>query len=271
MNVAQCLTRGQVLGLPRLEAQILFLHAAGRSLHDRAWLFAHDTDEVLPEQLAAFEAFAQRRLQHEPVAFIVGQKEFFGLRLAIDKRVLDPRPDTEVLVEWALACGEGLAHPRYLDLGTGSGAIALALKSQLSGAEVLAVDSSSEALSLAAQNAQHLALNVSFLQSNWFSEVQGKFNVLVSNPPYIEDHDPHLAQLTHEPLQALTSGADGLQDIRNIVQNAPNHLEMGGWLLIEHGWRQAAAVRGLLEKAGFKQVQSKLDLAGIERCSGGKK
>jgi release factor glutamine methyltransferase len=271
MNVAQCLTRGQVLGLPRLEAQILFLHAAGRSLHDRAWLLAHDTDEVLPEQLAAFEAFAQRRLQHEPVAFIVGQKEFFGLRLAIDKRVLDPRPDTEVLVEWALACGEGLAHPRYLDLGTGSGAIALALKSQLSGAEVLAVDSSSEALSLAAQNAHHLALNVSFLQSNWFSEVQGKFNVLVSNPPYIEDHDPHLAQLTHEPLQALTSGADGLQDIRNIVQNAPNHLEMGGWLLIEHGWRQAAAVRGLLEKAGFKQVQSKLDLAGIERCSGGKK
>lgn len=271
MNVAQCLTRSQVLGLPRLEAQILFLHAAGRSLHDRAWLLAHDTDEVLPEQLAAFEAFAQRRLQHEPVAYILGQKDFFGLRLAIDKRVLDPRPDTEVLVEWALACGEGLAHPRYLDLGTGSGAIALALKSQLSGAEVLAVDSSSEALSLAAQNAHHLALNVSFLQSNWFSEVQGKFNVLVSNPPYIEDHDPHLAQLTHEPLQALTSGADGLQDIRNIVQNAPNHLEMGGWLLIEHGWRQAAAVRGLLEKAGFKQVQSKLDLAGIERCSGGKK
>ncbi len=271
MNVAQCLTRSQVLGLPRLEAQILFLHAAGRSLHDRAWLLAHDTDEVLPEQLAAFEAFAQRRLQHEPVAYILGQKDFFGLRLAIDKRVLDPRPDTEVLVEWALACGEGLARPRYLDLGTGSGAIALALKSQLSGAEVLAVDSSSEALSLAAQNAHHLALNVSFLQSNWFSEVQGKFNVLVSNPPYIEDHDPHLAQLTHEPLQALTSGADGLQDIRNIVQNAPNHLEMGGWLLIEHGWRQAAAVRGLLEQAGFKQVQSKLDLAGIERCSGGKK
>jgi len=271
MNVAQCLTRGQVLGLPRLEAQILFLHAAGRSPHDRAWLLAHDTDEVLPEQLAAFEAFAQRRLQHEPVAYILGQKDFFGLRLAIDKRVLDPRPDTEVLVEWALACGEGLARPRYLDLGTGSGAIALALKSQLSEAEVLAVDNSAEALSLAAQNAQHLALNVSFLQSNWFSQVQGKFNVLVSNPPYIEDHDPHLAQLTHEPLQALTSGADGLQDIRNIVQNAPNHLEMGGWLLIEHGWRQAAAVRGLLEQAGFKQVQSKLDLAGIERCSGGKK
>ena len=271
MNVAQCLTRGQVLGLPRLEAQMLFLHAAGRSLHDRAWLLAHDTDEVLPEQLEAFEAMSQRRLQHEPVAYIVGQKEFFGLTLTIDKRVLDPRADTEVLVEWALACGQGLGHPKYLDLGTGSGAIALALKSQLPMAEVLAVDNSADALNLAAQNAQHLALNVSFLQSHWFAQVQGKFNVLVSNPPYIEDHDRHLAQLTQEPLQALVSGPDGLQDIRNIVQNAPNHLEMGGWLLIEHGWRQAAVVRGLLEQAGFKQVQSKLDLAGIERCSGGQK
>ena len=271
MNVSQCLMHSQVLGLPRLEAQILFLHAAGRSLHDRAWLLAHDTDEVLPEQLEAFEAMSQRRLQHEPVAYIVGQKEFFGLTLTIDKRVLDPRADTEVLVEWALACGQGLGHPKYLDLGTGSGAIALALKSQLPMAEVLAVDNSTDALSLASQNAQNLALNVSFQQSNWLSEVKGKFNVLVSNPPYIEDLDPHLAQLTHEPLQALTSGPDGLEDIRIIVQNAPNHLEMGGWLLIEHGWQQASAVRGLLEQAGFNQVQSKLDLAGIERCSGGQK
>ena len=271
MNVAQCLTRGQMLGLPRLEAQILFLHAAGRSLHDRAWLLAHDTDEVLPEHIAAFEGLAQRRLQLEPIAYIVGQKEFFGLNLAIDKRVLDPRADTEVLVDWALACGVGLERPRYLDLGTGSGAIALAVKSQLSEAEVLAVDNSAEALSLAAQNAQNLALNVSFLQSNWFSQVQGKFNVLVSNPPYIEDHDTHLAMLTHEPLQALASGPDGLEDIKKIVQNAPNHLEADGWLLLEHGWKQATAVRGLLEQAGFKQVQSKLDLAGIERCSGGQK
>jgi release factor glutamine methyltransferase len=115
MNVAQCLTRGQVLGLPRLEVQMLFLHATGRSLHDRAWLLAHDTDEVWPEHIAAFEALAQRRLQHEPVAYIVGHKEFFGLSLTIDKRVLDPRPDTEVLVEWALACGQGLERPSYLD------------------------------------------------------------------------------------------------------------------------------------------------------------
>jgi len=271
MNVAQCLFHGQVLGLPRLEAQILFLHAVGKSLHDRAWLLAHDTDEVPPEQFEAFEALAQRRMHHEPVAYIVGQKEFYGLTLTIDKRVLDPRADTEVLVEWALACAQGLERPSYLDLGTGSGAIALALKSQSPHAEVLAVDASPEALSLAALNAQKLALNVSFLQSNWFTEVQGPFNVVVSNPPYIEDQDPHLAQLTHEPLQALASGGDGLQDIRNIVENAPNYLEAGGWLLIEHGWQQAAAVRGLLEMAGFKQVQSKQDLAGIERCSGGQK
>jgi len=271
MNVLQCLMHGQVLGLTRLEAQILFLHAMGRSLHDRAWLVAHDTDDVLPEQFEAFVALAQRRVLHEPVAYIVGQKEFFGLTLTIDKRVLDPRADTEVLVEWALACAQGLERPSYLDLGTGSGAIALALKSQRPTAEVLAVDASPEALSLAALNAHKLALNVRFLQSNWFSEVQGPFNVVVSNPPYIEDQDPHLAHLTHEPLQALASGADGLQDIRNIVENAPDFLEQGGWLLIEHGWQQAKAVRGLLEMAGFKQVQSKLDLAGIERCSGGQK
>lgn len=271
MNVLQCLMHGQVLGLTRLEAQILFLHAMGRSLHDRAWLVAHDTDDVLPEQFEAFVALAQRRVLHEPVAYIVGQKEFFGLTLTIDKRVLDPRADTEVLVEWALACAQGLERPSYLDLGTGSGAIALALKSQRPTAEVLAVDASPEALSLAALNAQKLALNVSFLQSNWFTEVQGPFNVVVSNPPYIEDQDPHLAHLTHEPLQALASGADGLQDILNIVENAPDFLEQGGWLLIEHGWQQAKAVRGLLEMAGFKQVQSKLDLAGIERCSGGQK
>lgn len=271
MNVLQCLMHGQVLGLTRLEAQILFLHAIGRSLHDRAWLVAHDTDDVLPEQFEAFVALAQRRVLHEPVAYIVGQKEFFGLTLTIDKRVLDPRADTEVLVEWALACAQGLERPSYLDLGTGSGAIALALKSQRPTAEVLAVDASPEALSLAALNAHKLALNVRFLQSNWFTEVQGPFNVVVSNPPYIEDQDPHLAHLTHEPLQALASGADGLQDIRNIVENAPDFLEQGGWLLIEHGWQQAKAVRGLLEMAGFKQVQSKLDLAGIERCSGGQK
>ena len=271
MNVLQCLQHAQVLGLPRLEAQLLLLHALGRPLHDRAWLLAHDTDAVQAEQVDVFTAFAHRRLQLEPVAYIVGQKEFFGLTLHIDKRVLDPRDDTEVLVEWALACGQSFNATRYLDLGTGSGAIALALQSQHKNAQVTAVDASTDALNVAKHNAQNLGLNVRFLQSDWFSQVTGEFDVIASNPPYIEAQDPHLARLHHEPLEALVSGVDGLEDIRNIVQNALSHLVPGGWLLIEHGWQQAPQVRALLEAAGYQQVQSRLDLAGIERCSGGQK
>ena len=271
MNVLQCLQHAQVLGLPRLEAQLLLLHALGRPLHDRAWLLAHDTDEVQADQVDALKSYAQRRLQHEPVAYIVGQKEFFGLTLHIDKRVLDPRDDTEVLVEWALACGQSFNATRYLDLGTGSGAIALALQSQHKDAQVTAVDASTDALNVAKHNAQNLALDVSFLQSDWFSQVTGVFDVIASNPPYIEAQDPHLAHLHHEPLEALVSGDDGLADIRNIVQNAQSHLVSGGWLLLEHGWQQAPQVRALLQAAGYKQVQSKKDLAGIERCSGGQK
>jgi release factor glutamine methyltransferase len=271
MNIAQCCMRGHVLGLPRLESQILLLHAIGRPLHDRAWLLAHDTDEVLPEQFSAFEALVQRRLQLEPVAYIVGQKEFFGLTLQIDKRVLDPRDDTEVLVEWALDCSAALAAPSFLDLGTGSGAIALALKSQRPHAKVMGTDTSPEALSLASQNAKKLGLEVRFLQSNWLGQVNGQFNVIVSNPPYIEASDPHLALLMHEPQQALVSGKGGLEDIQNIVETAQKHLTPGGWLLVEHGWQQAAQVRSLLKGVGYSQVETKLDLAGIERCSGGQK
>jgi release factor glutamine methyltransferase len=271
MIILQCLQHAQALGLPRLEAQLLLLHALGRPLHDRAWLVSHDTDEVHAPQVAAFNAFVQRRLQLEPIAYIVGQKEFFGLTLHIDKRVLDPRDDTEALVAWALACGQTFNSPRYLDLGTGSGAIALALKSQHLAAQVTAVDASTDALRVAQRNAQNLSLDVSFVQSDWLAQVNGEFEVIASNPPYIEAQDPHLANLRHEPLEALVSGKDGLDDIRNIVQNARPHLVPGGWLLIEHGWQQAAQVRALLQVAGYSQVQSKLDLAGIERCSGGKK
>ncbi len=271
MNVSQCLKHGQVLGLPRLEAQILLLHALGRPLHDRAWLLAHDTDKLEPSHITCFESLTQRRLQLEPVAYIVGQKEFFGLTLQIDKRVLDPRDDTEVLVEWALACASGWPQPRFLDLGTGSGAIALALKSQQAQAQVTAVDASGDALSLAAQNAKNLSLDVTFLQSDWLTQVRGEFEVIVSNPPYIDAQDPHLVQLIHEPIEALVSQDEGLADIRQIILNARPHLVPGGWLLIEHGWQQAPAVRALLAAAGYQNVQSHLDLAGIERCSGGQK
>jgi release factor glutamine methyltransferase len=247
------------------------LFTLGRPRHDRAWLIAHDTDQLTLAQVAVFEALVQRRLQHEPVAYIVGEKEFFGLTLQIDKHVLDPRDDTEVLVEWALVCGDSFSAPRFLDLGTGSGAIALAIKSQRSQSIVSAVDVSSEALRVARQNAKRLSLDVSLFESNWLSQVTGEFEVIVSNPPYIEDNDPHLDRLQHEPLSALVSGQNGLADIQHIVSHALNHLAPGGWLLIEHGWQQAASVRALLAAAGYQNVQSKLDLAGVERCSGGQK
>jgi len=271
MNVAQCLAQGQVWGLPRLEAQILLLFTLGRPRHDRAWLIAHDTDQLTSAQVGHFEALVQRRLHHEPVAYIVGEKEFFGLTLQIDKRVLDPRDDTEVLVEWALSCSDSFSKPRFLDLGTGSGAIALAIKSQRPQALVSAVDASSEALCVAQQNAIALSLDVFLLKSDWLDQVKGEFEVIVSNPPYIEGHDPHLERLKHEPLKALVSGQNGLEDIRKIIHQAQNYLVSGGWLLIEHGWQQATDVRALLAAAGYQNVQSKLDLAGVERCSGGQK
>ncbi len=271
MNVAECLAQGQVWGLPRLESQILLLFTLGRPRHDRAWLIAHDTDQLTAAQVGHFEALVQRRLHHEPVAYIVGEKDFFGLTLQIDKRVLDPRDDTEILVEWALSCSDSFSKPRFLDLGTGSGAIALAIKSQRPQAFVSAVDASSEALHVAQQNAKRLSLDVSMFESNWLGQVTGEFEVIVSNPPYIEANDPHLERLQHEPLAALVSGQNGLEDIQQIVSHAQTHLVQGGWLLIEHGWQQAADVRALLAAAGYQNVQSKLDLAGVERCSGGQK
>ena len=274
-TLAQCLVQAQALGLARLDAQMLLLHSLERPLHERAWLLAHDTDPLIPEQQTAWQVALQRRLAGEPVAYITGRKELWGLTLAIDARVLDPRPDTETLVDWALAI---LPPPstqpnslRLLDLGTGSGAIALALQHTRPDAQVWAVDASEAALAVARTNAAQLQLPVRFLACDWFSQVDGEFDLIVSNPPYIADADPHLAALRHEPLQALTSGADGLTDLRRIVAEAQAHLAHGGWLLLEHGFDQAEAVRALLTQAGFTQVQSHADLAGHARCSGGQK
>ena len=203
------------------------------------------------------------------MAYLTGRKEFYGLPLQVDARVLDPRPDTETLVDWALEVIAPLASPRVVDLGTGSGAIALALQSQRTDAQVLAVDASTDALAVAQANAERLGLPVQFHQADWLAGVEGPFDAIVSNPPYIPSADPHLAALTHEPLQALASGADGLEDIRTIVAQAPTHLRPGGWLLLEHGYDQAQAMQALLATHGFAQVQSRNDLAGIARCTGG--
>ena len=285
-TVVACLRQAQALGLARVDAQILLLHSLQRPLHDRAWLLAHDSDALSPEQEAAWQDALQRRLQGEPVAYITGRKDFFGLTLAVDARVLDPRPDTETLVEWALTClpefkpesrSESTPAPskgslRILDLGTGSGAVALALQHARPDATVWAVDASEDALAVARANAARLQLGVQFIASDWLNAVDvqhtGRFDLIVSNPPYVADGDPHLAALTHEPLQALTSGPDGLDDIRQIITQAPACLTPGGWLLLEHGWDQAAPVQALLREAGFEQVQSRRDLGGIERCTG---
>jgi release factor glutamine methyltransferase len=269
-NIAQTLAHLQAQGLERLDAQLLLLQVLNQPPHHRAWLLAHDTDEMSPQALQSLGDLVSRRLQGEPVAYLTGHKEFYGLDLRVDKRVLVPRPDTETLVDWALDVLKPMDEASVIDLGTGSGAIALALKATRPGLNVSALDYSEDALTVARANAERLKLNVKFLQGAWLSRVQGHFNVIVSNPPYIAAQDEHLAALTHEPLQALASGTDGLDDLRQIIQTAPAHLLSGGWLLLEHGYDQASLVRAFLAESGFIEVQSRRDLSGIERCSGGR-
>lgn len=277
-NCAQALATAQALGLDRLDAHLLLLHALGKPGSARAWLLTHDTEVLTQDVAQRFQALSQRRAGGEPLAYLVGNKEFFGLELQVDARVLVPRPDTETLVQWALDVlklpGQPTT-PKVLDLGTGSGAIALAIAHTLlakkRSADVIAVDASNDALNVARRNSEILQLSQSleFIKSNWFEKVSGKFCLIVSNPPYITNTDPHLEALVHEPITALTAGADGLDDIRQIIEQAPPHLELGGWLLLEHGHNQAPAVQALLVQRGFTQVQGQLDLSGITRCSGG--
>jgi release factor glutamine methyltransferase len=256
-------------GLDRLDAQMLLLHALGRPLHDRAWLLLHSDAPVPAQAQQWLDQALQRRLAGEPVAYITGHKEFYGLDLQVDARVLVPRPDTETLVDWALEVLQPQPGARVVDLGTGSGAIALALKHSCPSLQVQAVDYSPGALALAQGNAERLQLQVAFHQGSWLAGIDGPLDAIVSNPPYIREDDEHLPALRHEPRQALTAGADGLDDIRTIVVQARERLRSGGWLLLEHGHDQAPAVCALLQQAGFAQVQHRHDLAGIARCSGG--
>jgi len=273
VTVSQALAQAAALGIARIDAQMLLLHLCGQPTHARAWLITHDGDGLSSAQTAQWQQWLQRRADGEPVAYLTGHKGFYGLDLAVDARVLDPRPDTETLVDWALEllpdAAPGQPALRLADLGTGSGAIALALQHARPAAEVWAVDASSDALAVAQANAERLQLPLRLAHSHWLSALQGPFDAIITNPPYIRDDDPHMPALRHEPRQALTSGADGLDDIRHIIDAAPRYLRDGGWLLIEHGWDQADGVRALLAQRGFAQVQSRNDLAGIERASGG--
>ena len=266
-TVGHALQSALAQGVARLEAQLLLLYALGRSAQERAWLLAHDDATLSMPAQQCWQGALARRLGGEPLPYITGWTSFFGLDLQVDARVLCPRADTETLVDWALALLPPKA--RAIDLGTGSGAIALALKHQRPDVHMHARDISADALAMAQANAQRLGLDIAFSQGAWLEGLTETFDAIISNPPYIADADPHLAALTHEPLQALTSGADGMNDLRAIITQAPACLKPGGWLLLEHGYDQAAAVRQLLQVNGFVDVQSRQDLAGIDRCSGG--
>jgi release factor glutamine methyltransferase len=270
VTIAAALSAGTALGVARLDAQLLLLRVLGRDGAERGWLIAHDDEDLDTERGERFLALCRRRAAGEPLAYLMGDKEFFGLSLHVDARVLVPRPDTETLVEWALEVLQNQSAPRVLDLGTGSGAIALAIQSARPDAQVEGVDRSPDALEVATGNGRRLQLPVRFREGCWL-EGAGHYDLIVSNPPYIAVADPHLADLRHEPQEALVAGPDGLDDLRAIVDAAPAHLEPGGWLLLEHGWQQAEAVRRLLTGAGLAAAASRRDLAGIERCSGARR
>ncbi|MEN9453225.1 MAG: hypothetical protein RLZZ369_2284 [Pseudomonadota bacterium] len=267
LTVAQALHAARAAGVDRLDANMMLMALLKQG---RSWLLAHDQDALPASIIQTFEHWVTRRAQGEPLAYLLGDKEFFGLNLAVNPDVLIPRPDTEILVEWALDLVPPDQAWRVLDLGTGSGAIALAIQHQRPQATVVAVDASAGALTTAQNNAQQLQLPVQFLLGSWLAPVEGQvFDLIVSNPPYIAEGDEHLAALTHEPITALTAGPDGLDDIRQIIRDAKSNLKPGGWLLLEHGYDQAEAVSHLLTQAGYTQVQTRKDLGEQNRCTGG--
>lgn len=256
---------------PRYESQLLLQHTLKVN---RAWLIAHENDTLEGTALQAFVSCIERRAKGEPIAYILGEREFYGLNLAVTPATLIPRPDTETLVEAALSKIPLDQNVHVLDLGTGTGAIALAIAQQRPQASVTAADASQPTLDVATQNGKQLKLsNVSFISSNWFSKLQQKqFDVIVSNPPYIEEADPHLQRgdLRFEPISALASGADGLDDIRRIVDECMIHLKPQGWLMLEHGYNQAKAVRELMAITGLVDIQTLQDLGGNDRVTLGR-
>ncbi|MDT3668831.1 MAG: peptide chain release factor N(5)-glutamine methyltransferase [Aromatoleum sp.] len=253
-----------------VDARILLRHVLKCSA---VRLAAYPEARLEAPEWAEFQALVERREAGEPVAYLVGEREFFGRSFLVTPAVLIPRPDTELLVELALAHFGDKAHTRVLDLGTGSGALAVSLALELPEADVTAVDRSREALWVAMANAARLKASVSFVLGDWFSSLgEDRYQLIVANPPYVAAADPHLDEgdVRFEPSVALAAGPDGLDDLAAIAAEAPRHLEPGGWLFMEHGYDQAAPVRGLLTDAGFSAIGSWKDLSGIERVSGGR-
>ena len=269
MLVSEILALARDKGITRLDVQLLLAHRLNRP---RVWVLAHDDeviDPVITNQLLA--DFAQRSAG-VPIAYLLGEREFHGLILSVTPDVLVPRPETEVLVDWALALLKAMPGPRtVIDLGTGSGAIALAMKNGCDRAQVLATDNSIAALAVARGNAQRLQLTIEFAAGDWWAAVpvHQRFDLVLSNPPYIAAGDSHLEALAHEPRAALTPGGDGLGALCAVIGSAAAHLRPGGWLIVEHGFDQAPAVQRLMIEQGFGSVSTMQDLAGLPRCTAG--
>jgi release factor glutamine methyltransferase len=267
-GAAQCLAASSPS--PRIDADVLLGHVLGKDL---TWLRLHDEVEIPEADCARLAALLARRAQGEPVAYLTGRRGFWSLDLAVDAATLIPRPDTETLVEWALELLPRGLHASALDLGTGSGAIALALKAERPRCTVAAVDRSAAALAVARGNGERLGLAVRFVESDWYARLAGeRFDLIVANPPYIRPDDPHLAQgdLRFEPTSALVAAEDGLRDLRLIIEGAREHLYGDGWLLLEHGHDQGAAVRDLLRGHGFAGIATRRDYGGNDRITGGR-
>lgn len=276
LSVAQALREAAARGLDRFDAQALLGALLQR---DRAWLIAHDDALLTPAHRARWADWLTRRQAGEPVAYLTGSRGFHGLALQVTPAVLDPRPDTETLVDWALELMARAPAPgRVLDLGTGSGAIALALKAARPAWQLSAVDRSPAALAVARANGERLGLAVDWREGSWFEALGDAmsasatpcpgFDLIVSNPPYIAEGDPHLVALHAEPREALVAGPDGLDDLRHLVAQAPAHLLAGGWLLLEHGHDQADAVAALFAAGGWRDTAHRRDLGGHRRCTG---
>jgi release factor glutamine methyltransferase len=271
MHTVKAALEELMTSLDRTDAQVLMAHVLGVN---RAWIAANPMRILTESEDAKIDMLAVERAMGRPIAYLLGRREFYGYDLAVDSAVLIPRPETETLVEAALA--RLAPDDACLDLGTGSGAIAIAIAMQRPQARVAATDASADAIALARRNAatHGCADRIEFLQGSWYEPVgERRFDVIAANPPYVASGDPHLSRgdLRFEPQHALTDGsADGLDSIRAIVAGAPSHLKPGGWLLLEHGYDQAQAVRGILGSAGFADPVSIPDLAGIPRVAGGK-
>ncbi|MCV2369972.1 peptide chain release factor N(5)-glutamine methyltransferase [Paucibacter oligotrophus] len=268
-DVRAALSLARSLGLDRLDAQLLL---AASLKQNRAWLISHDDAPLAPALAATLVEQMTQRAAGMPLAYLLGEQEFHGLLLTVTPDTLVPRADTETLVDWALELLVPMAGtPSLVDLGTGSGAIALAIKAGHPAAIVSAVDLSPAALTVAQGNAHRLGLDVAFMQGNWWQPLLGRrFDIIVSNPPYIAGGDPHLPALQHEPIGALSPGGDGLSDLLLLIEGAPAHLTKGGWLLLEHGYDQAPAVAEALSVRGFVDLGLRRDLGGQPRVSAGR-